>query len=230
MSSLSSQPGDLCFPQLRCGAHRDWDTLSLSPLCVTGSCHLPAVSAPEHGSTGGNIISLELLSQSAGWNSSFEGPAQSSPAQQWSAAEAEQSRGLAQDICKALCKWRCSLHLQHPHQCSGLSQAAPPGVLPFLLQVSLRYFRELRAGKAQPAEHFMTANDQGSSEAPVLPCQMDLGGMSSLTSFLPWAAPSVSTTVMRAGLMQPLSAAPGPLCFPSLFWLQVNKEYKYNMK
>lgn len=71
--------GTCASPSSGAAAHRGWETLSLSSLCVTCSCHLPAVSAPEHSSTGGNIISLELLSPVSWlelqfWGSSTEQP------------------------------------------------------------------------------------------------------------------------------------------------------------
>lgn len=70
MSSLSSQPGDLCFPRLR------WCCTKGLGDFVPFLLLLPAVCAPEHNSTEGTSFPPHSCPQSAGGSSSFEVPAE----------------------------------------------------------------------------------------------------------------------------------------------------------
>lgn len=81
--------GTCAPPSSADAAPRDWEALSLSSLCVSRSCRLPAVCA----SQGTSFPSL-CCPQPAAGSSSVEVPALSSPAQQSSAAEAEQGTAL----------------------------------------------------------------------------------------------------------------------------------------
>lgn len=223
VSSLSSQPGDLCFPQLRWCCTEGLGGFVPLLLCVTCCCCLPAACAQREHHFPHSAVPSQL---------------EGAPALRFHLNRAQQLRlNRAQlrpwHICKVWHEWRCSqipARSQHPtsarvrlRQCRFVCCTSCSGFHRGTLEsweqgtVSLQSVSRQQTARAPQGSLCPLPDGSGWNEHPFLTA-LNPSCHGQHPQWAPQRYEVVSCSLS--------SSAPGPLCFPSLFWLQVNKEYE----